>query len=75
MPTINQLVRKGRKKTAKKAKTVALRYTFNALKNRMVEGKGGQAWAMDEVSRRSRAGHLSRRDAVSRPSWIRVAAS
>ncbi len=40
MPTINQLVRKGRKKTAKKAKTVALRYTFNALRNRMVEGKG-----------------------------------
>ncbi len=40
MPTINQLVRKGRKKTAKKAKTVALRYNFNSLKNRMIEGKG-----------------------------------
>ncbi|MGD9118994.1 MAG: 30S ribosomal protein S12 [Dehalococcoidia bacterium] len=40
MPTINQLVRKGRKKAGKKAKTVALRYNFNTLKNKMVEGKG-----------------------------------
>jgi small subunit ribosomal protein S12 len=40
MPTINQLVRKGRKKVGKKAKTVALRYNFNTLKNKMVEGKG-----------------------------------
>jgi small subunit ribosomal protein S12 len=40
MPTINQLVRKGRKKAGKKAKTVALRYNFNSLKNRMVESKG-----------------------------------
>jgi small subunit ribosomal protein S12 len=40
MPTINQLVRKGRKKTSKKAKTVALRYNFNALRNRLIEGKG-----------------------------------
>ncbi|MFC2012428.1 30S ribosomal protein S12 [Chloroflexota bacterium] len=40
MPTINQLVRKGRKKTTKKTKTLALRYTYNALKNKMVEGKG-----------------------------------
>ena len=40
MPTINQLVRKGRKKTGKKAKTVALRYNFNALRNRLIEGKG-----------------------------------
>jgi small subunit ribosomal protein S12 len=40
MPTINQLVRKGRKKSGKKAKTVALHYNFNSLKNRMVEGKG-----------------------------------
>lgn len=38
MPTINQLVRKGRKKAAKKAKTVALRYTYNVLKNRLIEG-------------------------------------
>ena len=34
MPTINQLVRKGRKKTAKKEKAPALRYTYNALKGR-----------------------------------------
>ena len=40
MPTINQLVRKGRKRAGKKAKTVALRYNFNSLKNKMVEGKG-----------------------------------
>ncbi|MBN2238574.1 MAG: 30S ribosomal protein S12 [Dehalococcoidales bacterium] len=40
MPTINQLVRKGRKKAAKKPKTVAFRYTYNALKNRLIEGEG-----------------------------------
>ncbi len=40
MPTVNQLVRKGRKKVAKKTKTPALRLTYNALKNRMVQGKG-----------------------------------
>lgn len=31
MPTINQLVRKGRKKAGKKTKSPALRYTNNAL--------------------------------------------
>ncbi|MFC1915848.1 30S ribosomal protein S12 [Chloroflexota bacterium] len=40
MPTINQLIRKGRKKIAKKTKSPALRFTYNALKNRVVEGKG-----------------------------------
>ena len=40
MPTINQLVRKGRKKVTKKTKTPALRLTYNALKNKMVWGKG-----------------------------------
>lgn len=40
MPTINQLVRKGRKKISKKAKTPALRLTYNALKNKTIEGKG-----------------------------------
>ncbi len=39
MPTINQLVRKGRKKATKKDKTPALGYTFNALKNRIQQGK------------------------------------
>ncbi len=34
MPTINQLVRKGRKSKSKKNKAPALQYTFNALKNR-----------------------------------------
>ncbi len=34
MPTINQLVRKGRKSISKKTKAPALRYTFNALRNR-----------------------------------------
>jgi small subunit ribosomal protein S12 len=34
LPTINQLIRKGRKKTTKRVKAPALRYTFNALKNR-----------------------------------------
>jgi small subunit ribosomal protein S12 len=40
MPTINQLVRKGRKQAAKKDKTPALGYTYNALKNRVLHGKG-----------------------------------
>ena len=34
MTTINQLVRKGRKRLVKKSKTVALRRGFNTLKNR-----------------------------------------
>ena len=40
MPTINQLIRKGRKKPTKKTKTPALRFSYNALKNRMVRGQG-----------------------------------
>jgi small subunit ribosomal protein S12 len=34
LPTINQLVRKGRRKTSERIKAPALRYTFNALKNK-----------------------------------------
>jgi len=34
LPTINQLVKKGRKPQAKKEKAPALRFTFNALKGR-----------------------------------------
>lgn len=34
MPTINQLVRKGRKRKAKKAKAPALLYTFNSYEQR-----------------------------------------
>jgi len=40
LPTINQLIRKGRKKASKKTKSPALRFTYNALKNKMVEGNG-----------------------------------
>ncbi len=40
MPTINQLVRKGRKEIIKKSKTPALRFTYNTLKNKMVQGEG-----------------------------------
>lgn len=40
MPTINQLIRKGRAKQAKKTKAPALRFSFNSLDNRMVRGKG-----------------------------------
>jgi len=40
LPTVNQLVRKGRKKVIKKTKTPALRLTYNALKNKVVQGKG-----------------------------------
>lgn len=34
MPTVNQLIRKGRVKVSDKSKTPALRYTYNALTNR-----------------------------------------
>ncbi len=37
MPTINQLVRKGRKKTSKKSKTPALRSVFNTMKRKRNE--------------------------------------
>lgn len=37
MPTVSQLVRKGRKKTSKKIKATALRRTFNAKDRRMVK--------------------------------------
>ena len=39
MPTINQLVRKGRKTATKKAKAPALHVSYNALKNKTVRGK------------------------------------
>ena len=35
MPTINQLVRKGRKQKKEKSKAPALSYSYNALKNRV----------------------------------------
>ena len=41
MPTVNQLVRKGRKQVGKKTKSPALRITYNALKNRTKVGKKG----------------------------------
>jgi small subunit ribosomal protein S12 len=40
LPTVNQLVRKGRKTVTKKTKAPALRVIYNALTNRVVEGKG-----------------------------------
>jgi small subunit ribosomal protein S12 len=40
LPTVNQLIRKGRKKVIKKTKTPALAYTYNALKNKKTLGKG-----------------------------------
>ena len=36
MPTMHQLIRKGRKKKLKKTKSVALKYYFNVLKNRYI---------------------------------------
>jgi small subunit ribosomal protein S12 len=41
LPTINQLVRKGRKKLKKKAKAPALRFTFNTLKGKSERGMKG----------------------------------
>jgi small subunit ribosomal protein S12 len=40
VPTINQLIRKGRKPQTKKTKAPALRFTFNALRNRQIRGRG-----------------------------------
>ncbi len=36
MPTINQLIRKGRKKPSKRSKAPALRFRYNALKQKTV---------------------------------------
>src|SRR5919201_1117810 len=40
MPTINQLVRKGRKRQTKKTKAPALGFTLNLLKNKREKGAG-----------------------------------
>ena len=40
MPTINQLIRKGRSHKKEKVKAPALRYSFNALKNKTFELRG-----------------------------------
>jgi len=40
LPTVSQLVRKGRKQLKKKSKAPALRFTFNTLKNKVERGKG-----------------------------------
>lgn len=40
MPTMNQLVRKGRKKAKKKMKSPALRFTYNSLAGKLRIGKG-----------------------------------
>ena len=40
MPTVNQLVRKGRKTKRRKDKAPALRYSFNSLKNRVRRDPG-----------------------------------
>ena len=40
MPTINQLVRKGRQQVKKKTAAPALRVTFNSLSNRQSRGEG-----------------------------------
>ena len=37
MPTFNQLVRKGRKVSAKKSNSPALQYTYNSLNKKVVE--------------------------------------
>src|SRR5207245_5901202 len=40
VPTISQLVRKGRSSIKKKTKAPALRFRYNALKNRTIRGRG-----------------------------------
>jgi small subunit ribosomal protein S12 len=41
VPTINQLIRKGRKTKKSKSKAPALQYTFNSMKQRRVRQPGG----------------------------------
>lgn len=41
MPTVNQLVRKGRKRAARKLKAPALGYSLNALKGRITQSRRG----------------------------------
>ena len=41
MPTMNQLVRKGRSQKVRKSKAPALQFSFNALKNRTRKMQGG----------------------------------
>lgn len=41
MPTINQLVRKSRRRSNKKSKSPSLQFTFNTLRNRSVPLKKG----------------------------------
>lgn len=40
MPTISQLVRKGREKLRKKTSAPALRFNYNALRQKMTRGEG-----------------------------------
>lgn len=40
MPTINQLIRKGRKKTSRKTKSPALAFNYNSLKMRSIHTPG-----------------------------------
>lgn len=40
MPTINQLIRKGRRQMEKKVKAPALRYAYNSLENRNLQFEG-----------------------------------
>lgn len=40
MPTVNQLVRKGRKATKSKPKAPALRWSYNSLRNKTVWSRG-----------------------------------
>lgn len=41
MPTINQLIRKNRRSSVRKSKAPALQYTFNSLKNKIINLNGG----------------------------------
>jgi len=40
LPTINQIIRKGRKRKKTRVTAPHLRFTYNALKNRRIEGDG-----------------------------------
>lgn len=64
MPTFNQLVRKGRKVSAKKSNSPALQYTYNSLNKKVVEQsspqKRGVCTAVRTATPKSLTQHLGR---------------
>ena len=74
MPTISQLVRKGRKPAIKKVKAPALRRTFNTLKQTTSEGRGApqRRGVCLQVMTRPQEAELGASEGCPRPSTNRM---